>query len=80
MSQFEIIGYAVDFYENKKLVGSLILDKPDRKEIGYAGRKMMYYKGELKKGAKTVNVDGEFLTECFPLCGRIIDSKLSELE
>lgn len=79
MSQFKIFGYSVDFYQNKKLVGSLILDKADRDEIGYAGRKMMQYKGQLKKGHKFVEVDGEFMTECFPLCGRIMDSKLDEI-
>lgn len=79
MSQFNIFGYAVDFYQNKKLVGSLILDQPDREEIGYAGRKIMSYKGQLKKGHKVVEVDGEFMTECFPLCGRIMDSKLEEI-
>ena len=30
MSQFKIFGYSVDFYQNKKLVGSLILDAADR--------------------------------------------------
>ena len=79
MSQFKIFGYSVDFYQNKKLVGSLILDKADREEIGYAGRKVMSYKGQLKKGHKFVEVDGEFMTECFPLCGRIMDSKLDEI-
>jgi hypothetical protein len=71
MNGFKIFGYNVDFYDRKKFVGSLRLDEPDRDLMGYAGRKQLAYKGILTKGTKKVKVDGVYLTECIPLCGRL---------
>lgn len=79
MKDFRVFAYSIEFYEGKKFLGSLIIDEPDREEMGYMGRKMMTYKGKLKKGYKEVEVDGTYLTECLPLCGRIKGTKSVEI-
>ena len=71
MNGFEIFGYSIDFYDRQKFIGSLTLDEPDRKLMGYAGKKQLVYTGELTKGFKKINVDGVYMTECIPLCGRL---------
>lgn len=71
MKGFKIFGYSIDFYEGRKYMGCLIIDEPDRDSFGYHSRKEMTYKGELKKGTKMVKVDGTYMTELVPLCGRI---------
>ena len=38
MSQFEQLGYFLEYMIDDKYIGSIIIDKPDRKEIGYYGR------------------------------------------
>ena len=38
MSQFEKLGYFLEYMIDDKYIGSTILDKPDREEIGYYGR------------------------------------------
>ena len=38
MSQFEQLGYFLEYMIDDKYIGSIIINKPDRKEIGYYGR------------------------------------------
>ena len=69
---FKNIGYQLDVYHNKKYLGSIPLEKPDREVMGYYGRSeiildkpIQVKKNYLRKGTK-------IMTECIPLCGRII--------
>ena len=79
MKDFRIFAYAIEFYQGSKYLGNLIVDEPDREHMGYAGRKNLAYKGILKKGYKEVKLDGTYLTECVPLCGRIAGTKSIEI-
>ena len=35
---FEIKNYSKDYYINKKFIGYVVIEKPDRKNMGYTGR------------------------------------------
>ena len=37
---FEINGYSKEYYIGSKLIGKEILETPDRKRLGYTGRKL----------------------------------------
>ena len=37
-SIFEILGYTKDYFVNGKLIGTIVLDKPDRTVYGYGGK------------------------------------------
>ena len=71
MSQFEQLGYFLEYMIDDKFIGTTILDKPDRKEIGYYGRIdevapvdiIFKNKKRIKKGQK-------FYTRMYPLCGK----------
>ena len=71
MKTFKIFGYSVDYFQNGKYIGCVLSNEPDRELFGYYGRQQTTYTGELKKGNKTVQVSGQFYTECFPLCGKL---------
>lgn len=37
---FETIGFSIDYFVGLKFVGYVLIDKPDREQNGYAGRKI----------------------------------------
>ena len=70
---FEIIGFHVDYKLNGKHVGSIRLDKPDRKEMGYAGRKNITITEDIILKKRKYKAGTTFITECYPLCGKLIN-------
>ena len=72
---FEILGYHKELYhvETGKYLGYIRMQVPDRAEskFGYFGRVKMHVKGTIVKNGKESKVDGEFVTECIPVCGAI---------
>lgn len=70
--EFETHGYFLEFRIRQRYIGSLKLDKPDRKTVGYFGRKQYIleedvYLDNKKKIKKGTEVD----TWMYPICGRI---------
>lgn len=72
-SHFEIIGYSVDYYVDKKYIGSINVENQDREVCGYQGRRqetvsedLVFKKKKIKKGTLVT-------TELIPLCGRMVD-------
>jgi hypothetical protein len=70
MSQFEKLGYFLEYMIDDKYIGSMIIEKPDRKEIGYYGRidevathDIIFKNKKIKKGQS-------FYTRMYPLCGK----------
>ena len=78
-SQFEIHGYHKELFhkETGKYVGYIPMSVPDRAEskFGYFGRATMHVKGTARKSIRTFTVNDEFITECIPICGKIIGDK-----
>lgn len=78
-TRFEILGYHKELYhkETGKYVGYVRMSVPDRAEskFGYFGRLTMHVKGTAIRNGKEFSVDDEYLTECLPVCGKIIGDK-----
>jgi hypothetical protein len=72
---YEILGYNIDYYFRGKLIGSIKTDKPDRKVLGYTGRKNIILPNDIilknKKYKKGIIVT----TECSPICGKYIGTQ-----
>ena len=74
MSQFEKLGYFLDYMIGDKYIGSIIMEKPDRETIGYFGRIdevatediILDNKRKIKKGQS-------FRTMMYPLCGKFLN-------
>jgi hypothetical protein len=71
-SVFNIIGYAKDYYVGDKLIGSIVLDKPDREVYGYPGKKTETLKEDIVfKNKKLIKKGTQVTTECIVLCGQM---------
>lgn len=71
---FEIHGYTKEYFIGSKLIGKEILETPDRKKLGYTGRKLetlqedIMFKKLYKKGT-------EVYTEVSPICGKLLGTQ-----
>lgn len=74
--QFELSGYAVDYFQNGKYLGSINTEEKDRDVFGYSGRK--YHTAEedliIPKGRKTSKIKkgSNYYTELQAICGKMI--------
>lgn len=70
-THFKDIGYFIEYIIDTKLIGTKIIDKPDRKEIGYYSTQqhiadidiIFNNKKRIKKGQS-------YYTRLYPLCGK----------
>ena len=68
---FEIHGYTIEMYVHNKLKGNYVVDKPDRKVLGYGGRTTHFLETDVELSNKRVIKAGtKVMSECFPICGR----------
>lgn len=70
MSQFEIFGYSVDYRLNGRYIGSITIDEPDRKTMGYYGKRTETLENDLVIKNKKYKKGTVVTTECYPLCGK----------
>lgn len=76
---FDIKSYHLDLYDLQgKYVGHIPMEKPDREDWGYFGRKTMNVTGTAYKTGRPFQVNGEYTTECIPICGKIKSQSLAE--
>jgi len=70
-TQFKNIGYFIEYVIDSKLIGTKLIDQPDREEIGYYSTQhhiadldiVFNNKKRIKKGQS-------YYTRLYPLCGR----------
>jgi hypothetical protein len=71
----ETLYYLREYFINKKLIGSIKMDKPDREQSGYLGKQTFILQEDtivdVWRGAKTIKKGTEVSTEQHPICGRI---------
>ena len=73
MSQFEKLGYFLEYMIDDKYIGSTILEKPDRKEVGYYGRiDEVATEDIIFSSKKKIKKGQAFNTRMYPLCGKFI--------
>tara|TARA_R110002153_G_scaffold15953_1_gene56679 strand:+ start:72 stop:344 length:273 start_codon:yes stop_codon:yes gene_type:complete len=80
---FEHLGYHLEAYHpiSKKYLGYVKIDEvADNTTTGYYSRKLETLNHIATKGSKQFLLEGEFITELIPLCGRIIGDSRAVLE
>lgn len=71
---FEIKNYSKDYYINKKFIGYVVIEKPDRKNMGYTGRMTETLTSDLRLKNKLYKKGTEVVTEVSPICGKLLGS------
>ena len=69
---FEELGWHLDYYFNKKYIGSKKIDTPDRNKSGYYGRIEEVLSEDLFLNGKAYRKGTVVVSECIPLCGKIM--------
>jgi hypothetical protein len=80
---FKHLGYHLEAYHpiSKKYLGYVKIDEvADNTTTGYYSRKLETLNHIVTKGSKQFLLEGEFITELIPLCGRIIGDSRAVLE
>ena len=71
MSQFEQLGYFLEYMIDDKFIGTTTLESPDRKEVGYYGRiDEVATQDIIFKNKKRIKKGQSFYTRMYPLCGK----------
>ena len=71
MSHFEQLGYFLEYMIDDKYIGSIIMDKPDREQVGYYGRiDEVATQDIIFKNKKRIKKGQSFYTRMYPLCGK----------
>ena len=69
--KFHIHGFTLDYYVERKFIGSTKVDESDRDTYGYAGRKIEILSNDvICTNNKRIKAGTEVITECSPICGR----------
>ena len=80
---YEVYGFHKDIYYNRKYYGSIKMDKPDRKTMGYMGRREEILSEDFIRKNKKLKKGMKVITECIPLCGKLkgtLKEKINKLE
>jgi len=73
MSEFKKIGYFLEYMIDEKYIGSIVIDEPDREEIGYYGRiDDVATEDIIFSNKKRIKKGQAFYTRMYPLCGKRI--------
>jgi hypothetical protein len=70
-TQFQNLGFFLEYLVNGKYVGSVIISEPDREEIGYYGRIDAIAEEDIVfKNKKRIKKGQSYYTRMYPLCGQ----------
>ena len=70
-TEFKNIGYFVEYKIDNKFVGSILLDEPDRNEVGYYGRIDAVAEEDIVfSNNKRIKKGTNYYTRLYPMCGR----------
>lgn len=69
-TQFQNLGYFLEYLVDGKYIGSVNISEPDRKEVGYYGRiDAVAEKDIVFKNKKRIKKGQNYYTRMYPLCG-----------
>ena len=68
---YEIKNYTKEYYINNKLIGTIILEKPDREKLGYPGKRLEVITEDIIFKKRIYKAGTEFYTETSPICGKL---------
>ena len=69
---YEMTGYYVSYFVDKKFIGTVELQHPDRETLGYFGRQYQTATSNIKLGKKTIKQGTEYYTELNRLVGKLV--------
>lgn len=73
LSDFERIGYFLEFMTGDKFIGTLIINEPDRDCFGYYSRRDDISNCDIKlDSGKVIKAGTHFFTRLYPLCGKFL--------
>tara|TARA_R110000796_G_scaffold40572_6_gene100419 strand:+ start:2533 stop:2754 length:222 start_codon:yes stop_codon:yes gene_type:complete len=67
---FKESGFFLEYMIDGKFIGTTLIDKPDREEVGYYGRINAVATEDLKIGKKIIKKGTNYYTRMYPLCGK----------
>ena len=74
MTQFEKIGYFIEYMIDTKYICTITIEQPDRKEIGYYSRiDSVANQDILLDNKKRIKKGQSYYTRMYPLCGKYIN-------
>ena len=68
--KFENIGYYLYYMIDNKYIGSIVIEKPDRKQFGYYGRKHHTATKDIIIKNKKIKKGQRYTTYLNQLCGK----------
>ena len=72
MTEFENIGYFIEYIIDTKFIGSKNIDKKDRDEVGYYGRIDSVATDDIIfNNKKRIKKGQSYYTRMYPLCGKL---------
>ncbi len=74
-NMYEIKNYVKEFYLRGKLIGKIILDKPDREKLGYPGKRLEVLTEDTQFKNKIYKAGTEVHTETSPICGKVLGTQ-----
>ena len=74
MTQFEKLGFFIEYMIDTKYIGTITIEQPDREEIGYYGRiDSVANQDILLDNKKRIKKGQSYYTRMYPLCGKYIN-------
>ena len=74
MTQFEKLGFFIEYMIDTKYIGTITIKQPDREEIGYYGRiDSVANQDILLDNNKRIKKGQSYYTRMYPLCGKYIN-------
>jgi hypothetical protein len=74
---YEMLSYSVNYFADKKYIGSTYINQPDREKMGYWGRIYHIAETNIKFSNKTIWSGSQYYTEMGIVLGKILN-KFSE--
>lgn len=69
-TEFKNIGFFIEYFINRKFLGSIKVQEPDREIIGYYGRiDSVAEKDIILDNKKRIKKGSHYYTRLYPLCG-----------
>lgn len=71
-TEFEHLGFHIDYLYRGKYMGSIKVEKADREQYGYQGRETKLLEADVTlSNGKVLKENMEVVTELWPLCGNV---------
>lgn len=78
-TDFQTIGYFMDFYQNGKFIGTRLCDKQPNRQYGYCGRQKLHTHKSIALQRNKIVKPGFYITSYNRLCGKYIGTQQEKI-